>query len=42
MYIMYLNMILTHLPLDKMAAIVANNIFKCILLKENDQIMIQI
>ena len=34
--------ILTHLPLDKMAAILADNIFKCLLLNENDKIPIQI
>ena len=33
---------LTHLPLDKMAAIVAYNIFKCIFLNEKDTIPIQI
>ena len=33
---------LTHLPLDKMAAILANNTFSCILLNENDRILIQI
>ena len=33
---------LTHLPLDKMAAILADNIFKCIFLNENDRILIQI
>ena len=33
---------LTPLPLDKMAAIVADNIFKCIFLNENDKIWIQI
>ena len=33
---------LTHLPLDKMAAILADNIFKCIFLNENDKILIQI
>ena len=33
---------LTHLPLDKMAAILADNIFKYILLRENDRIQIQI
>ena len=27
---------LTHLPLDKMAAILADDIFKCIFLNEND------
>ena len=34
--------VLTHLPLDKMAAILADNIFKCIFLNENDRIPIQI
>ena len=34
--------ILTHLPLDKMAAILADYIFKCIFLYENDRIPIQI
>ena len=29
---------LTHLPLDKMAAILADDIFKCISLNENDRI----
>ena len=33
---------LTHLPLDKMAAILADNIFKCIFLIENVRILIQI
>ena len=33
---------LTHVPLDKMAAILADDIFKCIFLNENDQIPIQI
>ena len=33
---------LTHLPLDKMAAILADNIFKCIFLNENYIIPIQI
>ena len=33
---------LTHLPLDKIAAILADNIFKCIFLNENDRILIQI
>ena len=32
---------LTHLPLDKMAAILTDNIFKCIYLNENDRILIQ-
>ena len=34
--------LLTHLPLDKMAAILADDIFKCIFLNENDRIAIQI
>ena len=33
---------LTHLPLDKMAAILADEIFKCIFLNENDRIPIKI
>ena len=33
---------LTHLPLDKMAAILADNIFKRIFLNENVRIFIQI
>ena len=33
---------LINLPLDKMAAILADDIFKCIFLNENDKIMIQI
>ena len=33
---------LTHLPLDKMAAILADGIYKCIFLNENDIIPIQI
>ena len=33
---------LTHLPLDKMAAILPDDIFKCISLNENDIIPIQI
>ena len=32
----------TRLPLDKMAAILAGNIFKCSFLKESDRIPIQI
>ena len=35
-------MALTHLPLDKMVAIVADDIFKCIFLNENGRIPIQI
>ena len=34
--------VLTHLLLDKMAAILADDIFKCIFLNENDRISIQI
>ena len=34
--------ILTHLPLDKMAAILADNIFKCIFLNEDVRIPIWI
>ena len=33
---------LTHLPLDKMATMMADDIFKCIFLNENDRIPIQI
>ena len=33
---------LTHLPLDKMAAVLADNIFKCIFFIENDRIPTQI
>ena len=33
---------LTHLPLAKMAAILADDIFKCIFLNENDKILFQI
>ena len=33
---------LTHPPLDKMAAILADDIFKCIFLSENDRISIKI
>ena len=33
---------LTHIPLDKMAANLADDIFKCIFLNENDRIPIQI
>ena len=33
---------LAHLPLDKMTAILADDIFKCIFLNENDWIPIQI
>ena len=34
--------VLTHLPLDKMAAILADDIFKCIFLNENVRIPIRI
>ena len=33
---------LTHLPLDKMAAILADDIYNCIFLNENGRIPIQI
>ena len=33
---------LTRLPLDKMAAILADDIFKCIFLNENEKILIPI
>ena len=33
---------LTHLPLDKMACILADDNFKCIFLNENDRILIRI
>ena len=33
---------LTHLPLDKMAVTLADDIFKCIFLNENERILIQI
>ena len=41
---MHLNRIstLTHLPLNKLAAILADDIFKCLLLNENNRIMIHI
>ena len=32
--------LLTHLPLDKIAATLADNKFKCIFLNENDRILI--
>ena len=35
-----LSPVLTHLPQDKMAAILADDIFKCIFLNENDKILI--
>ena len=38
----YFSQVLTHLPLDKMAAILADDIFKCIFLNETDRIQIQI
>ena len=34
--------ILTHIPIDKMAAILADGIFKCIFLNENNKMPIQI
>ena len=34
-------LLLIHLPLDKMAANFADDIFKCIFLNENDRISIQ-
>ena len=34
--------VLTHLPLDKMAVILADDIFKCIFLNENDKIPIHV
>ena len=34
--------LLTHLPLDEMATILADKDFKCIFLTENDRILIQI
>ena len=37
-----LSLTLTHLPLDKMAAILVDDNFKCILLNENDRIPIKI
>ena len=36
------DIVLTHLPLDKMAAILADDIFKCIFLNEKNKIPIQI
>ena len=36
------NVYLTHLSMDKMAAILADNNFKCIFLNENDRITIRI
>ena len=33
---------LTHLPMDKMAVILADNIFKCIFFNENDSILTEI
>ena len=35
----YGEILLTHLPLDKMAAILADDIFKCFFLNENDRIL---
>ena len=40
--ILHLIMPVTHLPLDKMAAILADDIFKCICLNENDRFRIPI
>ena len=40
-YVVAINYVIHH-PLDKMDAILANNIFKCIYLNENDRIPIQI
>ena len=37
-----LTIVWTHLPLEKMAVILADGIFKCIFLNENDIILIQI
>ena len=34
--------VLTHLPLDKIVTILADDIFKCIFLNENDRFPIQI
>ena len=42
LYIESLGLVLTPLPLDKMAAILADNIFKCIFLNEKVQILIKI
>ena len=36
------NVFLTHLPLDKIAAILADHIFNCIFLNENNRILIKI
>ena len=41
-YVGVLNFCLTHLSLDKMASILADNIFKRIFLRENDRIPIKI
>ena len=38
----YFTPFLTHLPLDKTAAILADDIFKCIFLNENERISIQL
>ena len=38
----YFYQVLTHLTLDKMATILAGNIYKCIFLNENDKILIQL
>ena len=37
-----MKLLLTHLPLDKMAAILSDNIFKRIFVDDNDKIPIQI
>ena len=37
-----MKVLLTHLPLDKMATILSDDIFKCIFLNENDRIPIKI
>ena len=42
MAMMFPSFLSTHLSLDKMAAILADDIFKCIFLNENDWIPIQI
>ena len=38
----YVSYLKTHLPMDKMAAILTDDIFKCIFLNENDKIPIQV
>ena len=35
-------LVITHVPLDKMATILADNSFQCIFVNENDRIFIQI